>query len=315
MNANPVPQPARQRGKIAPEKLAHVVFRTTNSERLINWYRTVLEAEVALANPMISFLTYDEEHHRIAIAQIPGLAEAPGMSTGLEHVAFTYRNADDLFATYERLKDLGIEPYWTINHGPTLSFYYRDPDGNQIELQIDIFSDPADVNAWFASSDFPTNPIGVKFEPEDIIRRYRAGEMPARLFKRPVIDPSQVFAQLPLPLVLEAMGAPPPSAAAEPGNIDGTWNWHAVSSMGERKGSGTFKTKNDVLEGHWKGMVHDQPIVRGTWKNGKAHWELDIEQPFKGAVVFDATLSNGELAGTVVMGPMGKGTITLTRAS
>jgi len=192
-----VPRTARERGKIAPTKLAHVVLRSADADCLIKWYCTVLEAEVAMANPIISFLTYDDEHHRIAIAQIPGIAAAPPMTTGVEHVAFTYRNADDLFATYERLKQLEIEPYWSVNHGPTLSFYYRDPEGNQIELQIDLQADAASAQAWFAQSDFSTNPIGVKFSPEDIVARYRAGEEPSSLFARAVIDPSEIMAQLP----------------------------------------------------------------------------------------------------------------------
>lgn len=195
-----VPATAVRRGKIAPEKIAHVLLRTANAEPLVEWYRIVLEAEIALANPFVSFLTFDDEHHRIAIAQIPGTAAAPPGAAGLEHVAFTYRTPDDLFATYERLKGLGIEPYWTINHGPTISFYYRDPDGNQIELQIDIYPDTATLNSWLETSDFDTNPIGVNFVPEDLIRRYRSGEDARALFARPVIDPTEVFAQLPVSL-------------------------------------------------------------------------------------------------------------------
>jgi catechol-2,3-dioxygenase len=193
-----VPVPARQRGKIAPVKLAHLVLRTSNAKRLVDWYCTVLEAQSALDNGMLYFLTYDDEHHRLAVMQLPGVKEAPsGSASGLEHFAFTYEDADALFATYERLKAAGILPYWCVNHGPTLSMYYRDPDGNQVELQIDLFDSIEATNAWFAQSDFVTNPIGVKFEPEDVIRRYRAGEPPTQLFRRPVIDPSKVREQFP----------------------------------------------------------------------------------------------------------------------
>jgi hypothetical protein len=38
-----------------------------------------------------------------------------------------HENALLAFLTYQ-----GIKPYWTtINHGPTTSCYYPDPDGNQ----------------------------------------------------------------------------------------------------------------------------------------------------------------------------------------
>lgn len=194
-----VPRPARDRGKIAPVKFAHVVLRTARFDKMVTWYKTVLEAEIVLANPMIAFLTYDDEHHRIAIANMPGLHSRQPQTAGLEHFAYTYETLDDLLATYERLAASGIEPYWCVNHGPTLSFYYRDPDANQIELQIDVFADAQGANDWLAGSDFETNFIGVKFDAEELIRRYRDGEPRDKLLARPVIDPSEVFAQLPDP--------------------------------------------------------------------------------------------------------------------
>ena len=168
-----VPATARERGKIAPAKFAHIVFKTSRYEELIRWYQVVLEAEIMTATPAVTFLTFDEEHHRIAIANMPGLAERPFQTAGMEHCAFTYDSLDDLFATYERLASHDITPYWCINHGPTLSMYFRDPDNNQVELQIDIFDSNEAINAWLAQSDFDTNPIGVKFDPEQLIARYR----------------------------------------------------------------------------------------------------------------------------------------------
>lgn len=197
--ANEVPRSAKHRGKTAPAKLAHVVYKTSQYEEMIEWYRVVLEAEVMSASPMVTFLTYDDEHHRIAIANMPGLQERPFQSAGVEHCAFTYACLDDLIHTYERLQQSAISPYWTVNHGPTLSFYYRDPDNNQIELQIDIFASNEKVNTWLEQSDFASNPIGVTFEPEDLIARYRGGESLDTLLARPVIDPADLIHHLPAP--------------------------------------------------------------------------------------------------------------------
>lgn len=194
-----VPATARERGKIAPAKFAHIVFKTSRYEELIRWYQVVLEAEIMTATPAVTFLTFDEEHHRIAIANMPGLAERPFQTAGMEHCAFTYDSLDDLFATYERLAGHDITPYWCINHGPTLSMYFRDPDNNQVELQIDIFDSNEAINAWLAQSDFDTNPIGVKFDPEQLIARYRGGEDRATLLVRPRIEPAEMLAQFPAP--------------------------------------------------------------------------------------------------------------------
>ncbi|MFT5097941.1 MAG: catechol-2,3-dioxygenase [Candidatus Azotimanducaceae bacterium] len=194
-----IPKTAKQRGKISPVKLAHIVYKTSRFDEMIDWYQTVLEAEIMTATPVVTFLTYDDEHHRIAIANMPDLQERPFQSAGVEHCAFTYASLDDLFATYERLAAIEIMPYWTINHGPTLSMYYRDPDNNQVELQIDIFENNNEVNEWFKQSDFSTNPIGVKFDPKELIGRYRGGEDRATLLARRRIDPAELFGQFPAP--------------------------------------------------------------------------------------------------------------------
>jgi catechol-2,3-dioxygenase len=57
---------------------------------MVEWYKTVLNAEVLFENDFLVFLTYDEEHHRIAFAAIPGLVEKPKHSAGLDHLAFFY---------------------------------------------------------------------------------------------------------------------------------------------------------------------------------------------------------------------------------
>jgi hypothetical protein len=50
-------------------------------------------------------------------------------------------------------------PYRPIRHGPTLSLYYRDPDGNQLEFQIDLLA-PEAANDFLRGEAFKANPIG-----------------------------------------------------------------------------------------------------------------------------------------------------------
>ena len=175
---------APNRGRIAPVKLAHIVRRTTRLDEMLRWYETVLAAEVVHSDGVLAFLTYDDEHHRIAIAQVPGLQEQSPVAVGTDHVAFTHADLGDLLSTYARLRREGIEPYWCINHGPTTSMYYKDPDGNRIELQVDNFPTAEETNRWIRSGDFAGNPIGVVFDPEDLLARYRAGEPMAQLTAR-----------------------------------------------------------------------------------------------------------------------------------
>jgi catechol 2,3-dioxygenase-like lactoylglutathione lyase family enzyme len=178
---------ARQKAIVSPARLAHFVLRTSRFEEIVSWYKTVLGARPAFQNELLAFLSYDEEHHRVAVLNVPDLKDQPEGAAGVHHNAFTYATLKDLMETYERLRDLGIKPVFVINHGPTTSLYYSDPDKNQIELQVDNYDDIEDATAFFYSEAFAENPIGVEFDPDELLARLRAGEPEDALKRRPDI--------------------------------------------------------------------------------------------------------------------------------
>lgn len=168
-----------------PQKLAHVVFRTNDLATMKSWYETVLEATAMFANDKLAFLTYDDEHHRLALIATEEYTPKPATtSVGFYHVAFTYGGLGELLDTYERLAAEGILPTRTINHGPTLSFYYRDPDGNDVELQIDRFATSDEVTDWIGKGYFAQDQIGKLVEPADLRRRLEGGEPVASILRR-----------------------------------------------------------------------------------------------------------------------------------
>jgi catechol-2,3-dioxygenase len=174
---------------ISPRKLAHVVLHTrSNLDAMVEWYCTVLGARIVFNAGRLIFLTYDDEHHRIAIAASEDLTELPRRTAGLGHIAFTYENIDALLATYARLKQAGILPYCCVNHGPTTSLYFHDPDHNRIELQVDNFADMSEATTLMQEQ-FSINPIGEEFDPEELLARFRSGVDPAELV-RPTRKPS-----------------------------------------------------------------------------------------------------------------------------
>ena len=177
---------------VSPTKLAHFVLRTSKYQELLAWYKLVLNATAAFENESIAFLAYDDEHHRVALINVPGLAPQPDGISGLHHIAFTYANLTELLDNYVRLRDLGIMPLWPINHGPTTSLYYADPDGNQLEFQVDNYDTIEEAGEFFFTEAFATNPIGVEFDPEDLRRRLLAGEDEAILKRRPPSGPRGV---------------------------------------------------------------------------------------------------------------------------
>jgi catechol 2,3-dioxygenase-like lactoylglutathione lyase family enzyme len=143
----------------------------------------VLELEPLHASPFITFLSFDDEHHRIAIARFPDLKDKLPNAVGVDHFAFSYAGVGDLLSTYERLAANGIRPSTSIHHGVTLSFYYLDPDRNEVELQVDAFRTQAELNAFLAGGAFTRNPIGVLFDGDALVKRWREGASEAELLR------------------------------------------------------------------------------------------------------------------------------------
>lgn len=163
----------------APSKFAHVVYRTHRFEEMIDWYTRVFEATVRYRDNSFAFLSYDDEHHRMALVNLgPEPANNVKSGTGVpgvHHVAYTWKNLDELLDTYKRLKKLGVKPVRPVRHGMTLSMYYADPDGNGLEFQIDLL-DPDAANEFMHGPVFARNPRGESFDPDELVVRYESGK-------------------------------------------------------------------------------------------------------------------------------------------
>ncbi|KAI0179009.1 Glyoxalase/Bleomycin resistance protein/Dihydroxybiphenyl dioxygenase [Hypoxylon sp. FL1284] len=196
-------------GKVlSPAKMAHVVLRTTRFKPMVAFYTTFLGAHISLEVPQLAFLTYDEEHHRIAIGGFGDSVDKVPKSAGLEHIAFTYNTLSELMTSYRQRKARGIMPFWCINHGPTTSMYYQDPDGNQLEVQVDNFDTAEEASRFMTDPQMTINPFGVDFDPEELIKRLESGESEAELKKIPKSGP-RGYADIPL------HNMPPPPVAKD----------------------------------------------------------------------------------------------------
>ncbi|TQN69571.1 Biphenyl-2,3-diol 1,2-dioxygenase 2 [Colletotrichum shisoi] len=175
----------------SPSKVGHVVFKTSNFRGMVDFYIKFLGCVVAFENEQLSILRFDDDddHHRVAILYLPDLKPTDPQAVGLEHVAFSYSTLPDLLAAYQKHKSNGISPFWCVNHGPTTSMYYKDPDGNGVELLVDNFDTIREANEFMASRLFAENPIGTEFDPQDLVQRLELGESESSLKKRVEIGP------------------------------------------------------------------------------------------------------------------------------
>lgn len=178
--------------------LHHYGLTTANLQAMTKWYATVLGMSVVFdtSNPLgkdapitasAAWVTNDKANHRIGLIAIPQLSRDPQRSAHvrLQHVAYEYKSLDELLDTYLRLKESGIDPLLSADHGPTTSMYYADPDGNSVELLADNFGDwEKSGNFMRNSPEFAAKPMGTYVDPEKLIAARAAGASISEIHRR-----------------------------------------------------------------------------------------------------------------------------------
>src|SRR6186997_1034629 len=99
-------------GQTIRPKFHHVNLKTTRLQEMINWYSTLVGAEVLFQYEMGAWLSNDEANHRIALLAFPNFVDdsEKDIHTGMHHTAFEYDSFDELNDSYLRLRQAGIEP-------------------------------------------------------------------------------------------------------------------------------------------------------------------------------------------------------------
>lgn len=158
--------------------LHHTTFATLKIDEMVAFYENVVGLEPVYHGPGAAWLTNDAANHRIALLALPGLKEPEdkGHTIGHHHTAFEYRSFAQWIDNYDRLAAEGITPFLNLDHGMTMSMYYQDPEGNGVEIQVDVFGDWAQSKEFmWASREFDENPIGVHFDPAKVSAARKAG--------------------------------------------------------------------------------------------------------------------------------------------
>jgi catechol-2,3-dioxygenase len=171
-------------------KLQHYGLTTPNLDKMIDWYRKVLGMTINHRSDRtdgapfsaVAFLSNDEVHHRVVFFEVPGAAADPEKRRHgvMRHTAFAYATLDDLLGTYVRLKRLEIAPVWAVDHGASIAFYYEDPDGNTVELNVSNYADE-----WTATEHLKTSPpVMADVDPDKMVAARNAGASPWELNER-----------------------------------------------------------------------------------------------------------------------------------
>lgn len=122
------------------QELGHVVLSVRSLDDSVHFYRDQLGLNVTGQMNRAMFLAgaTARTHHELLLIEIGPDAERGKL--GLNHIAFRLGTTDDeLRGALTELEMRGVTPNRIVDHGGvTHSAYFEDPDGNSVELYIDV---------------------------------------------------------------------------------------------------------------------------------------------------------------------------------
>ena len=202
MSAANATAPAEEK-KLKPMRIGEIILRTRNFDAMKNWYSLVLgrmdpsvlitiDPKVVGARNDIARVCFFRVHMDYPFAMVVGLFEVPDIKAvdgvkppGMDHIMLRDWTLGELFDRYEMLKAEGQVPTHAFNHGPGTSFYYRDPDGNMVELAAVNFPSEAEYLAYFKTEAYQKNFDGIRINPDEFVAKFRSGVSQAELVRIP----------------------------------------------------------------------------------------------------------------------------------
>lgn len=117
---------------------SHVGIYVIDPVRMEQFYTRVLGFVVSDRGPLgpvqLTFLTRDPaEHHQLVLAS----GRPAGGFNPINQLSFRMSDFSGLREMHRRLEHEGVSELAPVTHGNALSIYFKDPEGNRIELFID----------------------------------------------------------------------------------------------------------------------------------------------------------------------------------
>lgn len=129
---------------VAVKELGHIVLYVRDLDRSSAFYRDVLGwRQVAPTSPgwRAAAFSGGRTHHELLLIEVgPDAAPVPaGRRVGMYHFGLKIGDSDaELRTALARLEDAGVTIVGASDHTVTHSLYVLDPDGNELELYVDV---------------------------------------------------------------------------------------------------------------------------------------------------------------------------------
>ncbi len=125
---------------IALERIGHCALRVRDVDRSKRFYTEVLGFQLMEEDPDHGgvFMSLPGDGHTIDVSPVinpaDSLPAADGDRPGLVHIAFKVGSYGALKQAYDTLQAHGVEVARLMDHVSQRSIYFKDPDGNGLEI-------------------------------------------------------------------------------------------------------------------------------------------------------------------------------------
>ena len=129
-----------RRWRMPIQRVGHVVIKMRDLDAAKRFYRDILGMKITDEREGFGvFFRFQDYHHDIAVFKVGDDAESPQKNqVGLAHIALIADSFDTVKAMYQRLKAHDVPIVRTVDHGITKSVYFKDPEGNELEIYCEV---------------------------------------------------------------------------------------------------------------------------------------------------------------------------------
>jgi catechol 2,3-dioxygenase len=128
--------------KVNKPTLSHFGLYVTDVEKMVHFYKTLfglVETDRGVGKtfkaPLIFLSATPDQHHQLVIA---GGRPAEATFSTVMQLSFAVPSIQSLRDLKEKAVSLGATKLLPLNHGNALSVYFADPEGNTVEIYIDM---------------------------------------------------------------------------------------------------------------------------------------------------------------------------------
>jgi catechol 2,3-dioxygenase len=158
-------------------RITHIGLNVTDLRRSVDFYSNALGMKVMKsADGRFATVSFGYQHHDIALIPARGANGGP-TPVGMNHFAIEVRDYCELVRFTGRLIDAGVAIERAIDHRTGVGVYFKDPDGNSVELWCENFPTMERAIAFGEemTEEFEENHIGYPLDVQQLYRDYKAG--------------------------------------------------------------------------------------------------------------------------------------------